>query len=730
MPVVLSSLTVKLNLAVLAVFAVFYSIPAIPVEFRVGLSTYVGPVVFIGFTVAACWRGWRLPGSAETMFWQTTALAFALWFVIRSVLPYIKGDYPLAASIGADIAYALFYLTLILAIEVRPHLEESWPFSNLERALTWPAISLFVLGLLVYFVFIPLAMNPDQYATNVPSMYFFLALDLYIGVRLFVLAITVRSRGWKAAYFSFGAAMFGFAVGDLVELLQYKGRIPMKLGSVMDMIWLLPFIGVVIAAKIQPRVRDRYDDERRDPFDPQHQLIGLALVLPVIHFIGYGFGIFGDAGHALREITTLLWLVLLGSLALTQQALLQRKTKRLAEKTHETTLALRQSERTLRLMAERQEAIEAQRQSEINFSRVFNASPDPMAIFTRGKQQVLEVNESFERFWSGDRSKLIGRNLGELSMIHPRDLTTLIESTGETRGVHDFPAHVRTAANETRQCLLAAEMIEFSGESSIVLAIRDVTEQIELEAFRDSLIAQLEAKNAELERFTYTVSHDLKSPLITIKGFLGFLSEDIRTGNKDRLQGDLDRINDAANRMQRLLDELLELSRIGRIINDPEPVPLSELVREAQELVQGRVEERGVRIEVDRTDDMPLVHGDRVRLLEVLQNLLENAVKFMGDRVDPLIRIEWDVSDEERVVRVRVIDNGVGIDPRFHEKVFGLFEQLQADKSGTGIGLALVKRIVELHGGEITVESEGTGKGSTFLFTLPLPSGDPEGVVQ
>jgi signal transduction histidine kinase len=169
--------------------------------------------------------------------------------------------------------------------------------------------------------------------------------------------------------------------------------------------------------------------------------------------------------------------------------------------------------------------------------------------------------------------------------------------------------------------------------------------------------------------------------------------------------------------MDRLLRDLLELSRIGRVMNPPQEVPFEEIVREALGLVEGRLKERGIRIEV--AAGMPAVLGDRVRLVEVVQNLVDNAAKFLGVQERPLIEVG--VRDEERngkpVFFVR--DNGMGIEPQYQEKIFGLFNKLDPAAEGTGIGLALVKRIVEVHGGTIWVESKGGGGGSTFCFTLP-----------
>ena len=239
---------------------------------------------------------------------------------------------------------------------------------------------------------------------------------------------------------------------------------------------------------------------------------------------------------------------------------------------------------------------------------------------------------------------------------------------------------------------------------------------------RKNLISELENKNAELERFTYTVSHDLKSPLFTIRGFLGYLEKDALAGNTVRLRSDIQRITDATDKMQRLLNELLELSRVGRLKNEFTWFPFRDVAQEASELVQGRILAHGIRISI--APDLPAVYGDRPRLTEVLQNLIDNAAKFMGDQKEPHIEIGRDGEEDGKPI-LYVRDNGIGIAPEHFDRVFGLFNKLDPKTDGTGIGLALVKRIIEVHGGRIWVESE-VGKGSTFFFTLPphVPTAD------
>lgn len=279
----------------------------------------------------------------------------------------------------------------------------------------------------------------------------------------------------------------------------------------------------------------------------------------------------------------------------------------------------------------------------------------------------------------------------------------------DSRSRHDF------TRDEISFCRVLCQ------QAAIAIANASLFEQLQKELMeRKGLIAELENKNAELERFTYTVSHDLKSPLFTIRGFLGYLEQDALSGNLERVKADVQRITDATEKMQNLLNDLLELSRIGRLKNTSVMIPFEGLTREAVELVHGRIMERNVTVQIHM--NLPAVFGDRPRLLEVLQNLIENAVKFMGPQKEPLIEIGQSGEDAERGMPIFYVrDNGIGISPEHFERIFGLFNKLDVKSDGTGIGLALVKRIVEVHGGRIWVESEA-GKGATFYFTLP-PAG-------
>ncbi len=335
---------------------------------------------------------------------------------------------------------------------------------------------------------------------------------------------------------------------------------------------------------------------------------------------------------------------------------------------------------------------------------------------------ILTINESNSAFpvLNGDLPYILNNNVqAELQDFQQAPHTYIqawlaipLRTRGKIIGLIALDGRQKGQFNEHH----AELAVTFGNQVAIVLENARLFSDLQAElSARKKLILELENKNAELERFTYTVSHDLKSPLFTIRGFLGYLEQDALSGNRERLRGDVQRITDATDKMQRLLNELLELSRVGRIKNDSRNIPFEELAREAVELVQGRIMERGIAVHIDA--NLPTVYGDRPRLVEVLQNLIDNAAKFMGDQQEPRIEIgQKGAEDGKPIFYVR--DNGMGIAPEHFDRVFGLFNKLDPKTDGTGIGLALVKRIIEVHGGRIWVQSEA-GKGSSFYFTLP-----------
>jgi PAS domain S-box-containing protein len=365
----------------------------------------------------------------------------------------------------------------------------------------------------------------------------------------------------------------------------------------------------------------------------------------------------------------------------------------------------------------RKQAEKALRESEARHRALVESQIDLVSRYLPDATLTF-VNDAYCKFYGKTREELIGQSY--LFMIAPEfreqvasEARKLAEAKGMVTGEY---VNYRYDGEKRWIQWVVKCITDESGRAIELQAVgRDITQLKQAEAERERLIAELESKNAELERFTYTVSHDLKAPLITMRGFLGFIEKDAQSGNMERIHGDIQRISAATDKMQRLLNELLELSRIGRLMNSPQNIPFKDLVQDGVNLLDQRLRERNIRVIV--REDLPVVACDLQRLSEVIQNLLDNAIKFMGEQTDPVIEI-GSCGEEKNMQVLYVQDNGIGIAPEHHERVFGLFNKLDPKVDGTGVGLTIVKRIIEVHGGRIWVESE-PGRGTTFYFTLP-----------
>jgi len=277
---------------------------------------------------------------------------------------------------------------------------------------------------------------------------------------------------------------------------------------------------------------------------------------------------------------------------------------------------------------------------------------------------------------------------------------------------------VNSGCDRPRTIITRAEILSDHEKNlkKIIGLNQDITERVLAEENRERLFTELEEKNRELERFTYTVSHDLKSPLITIKGFAGVLAEDVKTQDTSRIQADIGWIIEAADRMESMLDDLLELSRVGRVINELVHAPLEDIVNEAIRLISGAILSSGAEIHVQHR--LPAVYVDTSRMVEVFQNLFDNAIKYASPGQVPQIYVEAEESADDQVC-IRVEDNGIGIEEKHYTSIFGLFSKVDPKSEGSGVGLSLVKRIVEIHGGTIFVEKGTRLGGASFVFTVP-----------
>jgi PAS domain S-box-containing protein len=342
----------------------------------------------------------------------------------------------------------------------------------------------------------------------------------------------------------------------------------------------------------------------------------------------------------------------------------------------------------------------------------------PFPLFYKDVEgKFTGCNRAFCEFLNLPREEIVGKSVFDLfakeqaKVFDDKDKELL-----QTGGMQSYETQITFADGRRMDAVFHKSVFHDRKNSplGIVGVYFDITERVQAEKVIKKQLEELGRINSELERFSYTVSHDLRSPLVTIKGFLGLLKEDIEEQNQEQVAEDIMRIGNATDKMQQLLEDLLKLSRLGKVMEQNESFSMSHPANEAHELIFGLLKDK--KIDVYIQPDMPVVTAGKARIRELYQNLLENAVKFSIDQQNPLIKVFARKDDGIDVFCVQ--DNGMGILPKYHEKIFGLFNKLDSNSPGTGLGLSLVKRIVETHNGKIWVESDGSNQGTTFCFTL------------
>ena len=347
-------------------------------------------------------------------------------------------------------------------------------------------------------------------------------------------------------------------------------------------------------------------------------------------------------------------------------------------------------------------------------SKVYQSSPALFTVSSPREGRHFNVNDAWCSITGYSRNEAMQKSVLELNIwATPEDRAKFVAMLEDQGSVRNFETVYRTKTGDEKNMLISGESIDFRGEECLLVVGQDVTEEKQAQK-------ALKEAHDELEQFAYSISHDLKSPLVTVNNFIGLLAKDLKAGDDENVAKDMQHIESAVCKMGRSIDDLLELSRVGRAVNKPKIFSLNQLSDEVVGILHGPI--TGSAVEIDIAPDMPAVLADKHQISEVMQNLLENAIKFCSGVERPKISVDAEIRDNR--VQCRIKDNGIGIDSRYHEKVFGLFDRLDPNIDGTGVGLALVKRIIEIHDGKVWIESEGIGQGTQVIFTLPAAGGD------
>jgi len=355
-------------------------------------------------------------------------------------------------------------------------------------------------------------------------------------------------------------------------------------------------------------------------------------------------------------------------------------------------------------IAELRQAEEALRLSKESFNNIVNRNVDGVLIIDR-KGVAHFVNPAAEALFGRKADELLGEIFGLPLVAGDASEIDTIRSSGEL-GV----AEMRVIETE------------WDGENAYLASVRDITERKRSEEAQERLSQQLQAQVSELEAFSYGIAHDLRSPLVSIEGFSRLLRDDMLNHDAERVQEDIRLLESGVRKMQGFLNSTLEYSRSGQLIKRTKNVSFGKIVNEVITGFNEQISSIGATVSAAKT--FPRVCVDSTRIIQVLTNLIQNSIKYRDKTVPLKIEIGHRPSEGEVVFFVR--DNGPGIDASEAEKLFAIFYRGTADGEGSGIGLAVVKKIIEAHGGRIWVQAQQE-KGTTMCFTLPQPSGTNKG---
>jgi PAS domain S-box-containing protein len=397
-----------------------------------------------------------------------------------------------------------------------------------------------------------------------------------------------------------------------------------------------------------------------------------------------------------------------------------RREAEVLRKAH-AELEIRIQERT----AELKSTAEELRQKSLYARSLLEASLDPLVtISPEGK--ITDVNEATEQVTGVPRAEMIGSDFSNY-FTEPDEAREGYQKVISDGYVRDYPLTIHHTSGRTTDVLYNATVYRNgAGEvQGVFAAARDITErkraEVELVRHREHLeelvfqrTEDLARSNRDLEQFAYVASHDLQEPLRAVAGFVGLLRQRYQGKLDEKADSYIHSAVDGATRMQTLIGDLLSYSRVGTQGKAMEPTDTRESLNDALANLHESIEESGAVIQVD---PLPTVRADATQLTQLYQNLIANAIKFRSDK-PPEIHVGARRERDAWLFGVR--DNGIGIDPQYAERIFMIFQRLHTRKAypGTGIGLAICKRIVERHGGSIWVESQ-PGQGATFHFTLP-----------
>jgi PAS domain S-box-containing protein/excisionase family DNA binding protein len=357
------------------------------------------------------------------------------------------------------------------------------------------------------------------------------------------------------------------------------------------------------------------------------------------------------------------------------------------------------------------------------FVKVFDVTPLPISISTLVEGRLLDVNASLLQLTGYARSEIIGRTTAEINIYsNPEDRQRIRELLIARGAIRELEINFRIKSGQVLIGQLSAEIIEFNGEKCVLATVTDITERRQLERAVWARAQELAEANRVKDEFLATLSHELRTPLTSIIGWAHLL----QTGDLDHETSAraLEAIQRNARSQAQLIEDLLDVSRVitGKLHLEVRPINLASVIEAAIEAVRPTADAKRVQL-LATLDPATTIPGDPDRLQQVIWNMLSNSIKFTRAKGS----VEVSLRQEDGEARIVIKDTGIGISPDFLPHVFDRFRQADSTSTraygGLGLGLALVRHLVEQHGGAVSATSPGDGQGSTFTITLPIATG-------
>ncbi len=646
----------------------------------------------------------------ERRFWNLLSLAYAFWWTVAGLDAFIPGAWwGTRFEVTRDCIFLLFYLGIFLAIEARPDVEGDQAPGEV-RTLEAAGVLILVSALLTYFVVIPINLNPAAYETWLPSLYLYVVLDLILAARFGRLAQIGRGVRWRVLYGLLSLTAMLWAVMDAmqgfisVEILNWGS------GEKTDLLWDLPVVTLILAARLRhhplPAAADdpaaAGSDTAAGKYRLESPLVLSAFLLPVIHFVLHGLGLFDPVTDATRNLVVLVSLLVIGAMAMAEHVLLRRRSSQWELESKKTAKEI--EERTTYLNA------------------LIESSPLGVVVLDP-QNRVRMCNPAFESLFGYSQEEVLDESLDELITMDEK----LPEAEGITRQTQrGEPVHVVTRRYRKDRSPVDIEIhgvpLVIDGELEIVFGIyKDVTREVTLEEqLRQS--QKLEA----IGQLAGGIAHDFSNLLTGIRWHADFAARALAAD--DPIHRDLAEVQRAADSATSLTRQLLAFGR--RQVLQPVDLVLNDVINDLEMMLCRTLGEH-VDLEFDPDPDLGTVHVDPGQIEQVILNLCLNARDAMpanGGRITLRTR-NLDLDEafcalnpwarEGRFVVLSVADTGHGMDAETRSHIFEPFFTTKEKGTGTGLGLATVYGIVQQHEGLIDVASE-PGAGSTFEIYLPL----------